>query len=563
VAGILVSQVSNTDQGSIRTWPWWLCGCLALIVISALTLLPLASMIAEAGTIDWATALSDTYTQRVIRFSFYQALLSTLLSLGCALPVALALAHTPRFTGRSLIVTLFSLSLVIPTIVAIYGIVAVYGRTGWLSQLRESAGLEPLTFYGLAGILIAHVFFNMPLAARVMLTSLEAIPQTNWRLARQLGMSPLSLWRFIEWPTLRGQLPGLALLVFTLCFTSFAIVMTLGGGPRATTIEVAIYHSIRFDFDIPMAVTLACIQLGICLVLTLLSTLFKTDTDLGFQGMPVLIYTKDRKGSTQFSNTAMWNNPLQRFNNSLIIGAASVFVVAPLLALVISSINSTTLEVITDARTLMAVVNTCVAALCSAMLATTLALGLLISARHLRIRLKLARSGQWLQLAGNMILIIPPVVLGTGLFLLLRPVADVFSIALLLVILINSLMALPFVLRIMDAPMMRAAGQHDRLIRSLGIEGFSRWRYIDWPQLRKPLAMAFAFAATLSAGDLSAIALFGSEQVTTLPLLLYQRMGSYRLEEAAVTAGMLLLLCLLLFLVLQRLIGGKEHAHTG
>lgn len=565
MAGVLVSQLNYTcdHQSQRRPWPWWLCGGAALSVIAALTLLPLASMIVEAGSIHWTNALHDTYTQRVIRFSFYQALLSTALSLGFALPVALALAHTPRFAGRSFIVTLFSLSLVIPTIVAIYGIVAVYGRTGWFSHLRDLIGLEPLTFYGLTGILIAHVFFNMPLAARVMLLSLDTIPQTNWRLARQLGMSPSSAWRFIEWPTIRGQLPGLALLIFTLCFTSFAIVMTLGGGPRATTIEVAIYQSLRFDFDIPMAVTLACIQLVICLLLTLLSTLFKTDTDLGFQNVVRLNITSTKATSALTFKVELWNSPLQRLANALLIATACVFVVAPLLALLISGFNRRTLSVITDPSTLQAIANTCVAAMSSAGIAMGLAMGLLVSARHLRIRMKFARSGQWLQLAGNMILIIPPVVLGTGLFLLLRPYADVFSIALLLVILINSLMALPFVLRIMDAPMMRAASQHDKLIRSLGVQGWARWRYIDWPQLRYPMAMAAAFAATLSAGDLSAIALFGSEQVTTLPLLLYQRMGSYRLDEAAVTATLLLLLCLVLFLTLQRLIGGKNHAIPG
>ena len=557
MAGILVGQISRLQYSLNRTWPWWSGGVVALVVIMALTIAPLVSMLVEAGTIDWKTALSDTYTQRVVWFSLYQALLSTLLSLGCAIPVALALAHSPSFHGRRFLVTLFSLSLVIPTIVAIYGIVAVYGRTGWLSRAREIIDLEPLSFYGLSGILIAHVFFNMPLATRVMLTSLESIPQSNWRLARQLGMSSLSIWRFIEWPVLRGQLAGLALLVFTLCFTSFAIVMTLGGGPRATTIEVAIYQSLRFDFDIPMAVTLACLQLGICLFLTLLSTLFKTDSDIGFENVTEL--TKNTASSSLLMNTALWDSRWQKLASLMLITAASLFVIAPLMALLISSVNSSTLSVITDSTTLRAIANTCIAALFSAVFAIGLALGLLVSARHLRIRLQYSRSGQWLQLAGNMILIIPPVVLGTGLFLLLRPYADVFSIALLLVIVINSLMALPFVLRIMDAPMMRTAEQHDKLIRSLGVQGFSRWRHIDWPQLRKPIALATAFAATLSAGDLGAIALFGSERVTTLPLLLYQRMGSYRMEEAAVTAGLLLLLCLTLFIVLQRLIGGKNR----
>ena len=110
--------------------------------------------------------------------------------------------------------------------------------------------------------------------------------------------------------------------------------------------------------------------------------------------------------------------------------------------------------------------------------------------------------------------------------------------------------------------MMNAASKQDQLIQSLGIQGWNRLRLLDWPQLRQPIALSLALSATLAAGDLSAIALFGSDRVQTLPLLLYQRMGSYRLEEAAVTAGMLLLLCLILFHSIQWLAGRESRAAT-
>lgn len=544
-----------------RTWPWWASGAASATLIGLLTLLPLGAMVLEAGSIAWSNILGDTYVQRVVQFSLVQATLSTALSVMFAIPIALALSHRPHFTGRTLIVTLFSLSLVIPTIVAIYGIVAVYGRTGWLSSLLNFISLPAIDFYGLNGILIAHVFFNMPLATRIMLVSLEAIPAENWRLATQLGMKPLALFRHIEWPNLRGQLPGIALLIFTLCFTSFAIVMTLGGGPGATTIEVAIYQSLRFDFDINLTVALACIQMVICLSLMALTTLFKNNTNLNAQ--PFTLWTENEHTTAEQSTMARlwagtWLNALHWF----VILGASLYVLAPLVALIISSLNTKTLSVLVDGITVQAMFNTIVTSLASATCALTLAIGLLASTRHLRIRLKKERSGQWLQLMGNVILILPPLVLGTGLFLLLRPFADVFSIALLLVVVINSLMALPFVIRLLDAPLMRTANAQDKLIQSLGIRGWNRWRLIDWPQLKRPIALSLALSATLSAGDLSAIALFGSERIRTLPLLLYQRMGSYRLEEAAVTAGLLLILCLILFSALQRLGGGGTHVNT-
>lgn len=543
------------------TPPWWFSGAVALSIIAAATLLPLMAMVSEAGTIDWADILGNRYMQRVITFSFTQAALSTVLSVLLAIPVALALAHSPTFPGRRLIINLFSLSLVIPTIVAIYGIVAVFGRSGWISALSTSLSLPPLSIYGLPGILIAHVFFNMPLVARIVLVNLQNIPAENWRLARQLGMGPLSVLRYIEWPAIRNQLAGLALLVFTLCFTSFAIVMTLGGGPRATTIEVAIYQALRFDFDINLAVALAIVQLLVCIAFMALSTLSAPERDLGFS-TPGLLGTQSEHSTKQQEPDPLWASRRWQLLHGLIITTASVFVLLPLLALALSAFNGKTLSVLLDAHTIGAAGNTVMAAMSAAVLAQLLGIGLLISTRHLRIRLHRDRPGQWLQLAGNIILVLPPLVLGTGLFLLLRPFADVFSLALMLVILINSLMALPFVLRILDGPVMQSANQHDRLIQSLGLRGWSRWRWIDWPQLKRPVALSLALSATLSAGDLSAIALFGSERVRTLPLLLYQRMGSYQLEEAAVTAGVLLLLCLILFSSIQWLIAGARRADS-
>ena len=540
-------------------WPWWLSGAIALLLIVAVALLPLAAMLREAGSIDWPDVLGNTYLQRVIRFSVFQASLSTLLALVTAIPVALALSHKPVFPGRSTVIAVFSLSLVIPTIVAIYGIVAVYGRSGWLNEILSLLAIPPMGLYGLPGILIAHVFFNMPLAARILLTSLDTIPDDNWRLSKQLGMSPWAIFRYVEWYRLRGQLPGLALLIFTLCFTSFAIVMTLGGGPRSTTIEVAIYQALRFEFDITLAVALASIQLLICLCLMALSTLAKQDSNLGFHAYAATSNYKSEPHEYTIKQ-GLWRGMSWNIAHWSAIVVASTFVMLPLIALTVSAFNRKTLSVITNSSTLQALSNTIIVSLVAASLSVSLALCLLTSTRHMRIRLKHDRLGQWVQLTGNIILVLPPLVLGTGLFLLLRPYADVFSIALVLVVIINSLMALPFVLRILDGPMMSAANHQDRLLQSLGISGFNRWRFIDWPQLRKPLALSLALATTLSAGDLSAIALFGSERVRTLPLLLYQRMGSYRLEEAAVTAGLLLLLCLILFASIQWLLGGRNHA---
>jgi len=542
---------------------------MALSALFAFAILPLIAVIVHAGDIPWSEILGNRYFQRVVQFSFYQATLSTLISILLAIPLAVALSHHRHFPGRGVLITVFSLSLVIPTIIAIYGIVAVFGGSGWISQSLSIFSIEPLPFYGLTGILIAHVFFNMPMATRVFLQSLEHIPSEQWRLAHQLGIQGSSAFRLIEWPQLRGHIAGLSVLIFTLCFTSFAIVMTLGGGPRATTIEVAIFQALRFDFDIPTAVALACIQLLICLSLTLLSTVFKTDHTVGLNierhDTDIPNSTTNTKAHIPFwpskfrtETNTRYDTPIVRSTITLVVERTlilltTLFIMAPLLALLLAAFNDAFLSTLTDKSTLKALANSTMVAIAAAFISLALSLSLLFSSRHLRIRLRKERSGTWLQLCGNIILILPPLVLGTGLFLLLKPFADVFSIALFLLVIINSLMALPFLLRILDGPIMQSAKTHDRLVQSLGIHGWNRWRYIDWPVLKKPVGFGLALAATLSVGDLGAIALFGSDKIQTLPYLLYQRMGSYRLDEAAVTASILLLLCLVLFFGLQKL----------
>ena len=100
----------------------------------------------------------DSYLRRVIYFSVLQAGLSTLLSVSLGLIVARAFARFGKFPLRGLILSLFGLPLVVPAIVAVLGIISVYGSQGWL-PLGSS-------LYGLNGILLAHLFFNLPLVVK-------------------------------------------------------------------------------------------------------------------------------------------------------------------------------------------------------------------------------------------------------------------------------------------------------------------------------------------------------------------------------------------------------------
>ena len=87
------------------------------------------------------------------------------------------------------------------------------------------------------------------------------------------------------------------------------------------------------------------------------------------------------------------------------------------------------------------------------------------------------------------------------------------------------------------------------------MHGFTRLRVVELRALKRPLAQALAFACVLSIGDFGVVALFGNEDFHTLPFYLYQQIGSYRSQDGAVTALLLLLLCFLLFSVIEKLPG--------
>lgn len=539
---------SRHPVSSGRRTLWWLPGSAATLVILLLSIGPLVALLWQAGALSPRALLGDPYLRHVLGFSLWQALLSTLLSLGLAIPVARALARR-RFTGRRLLLKLFGLSLVLPVIIAIFGMVAVHGRQGWLPQLLHGLGLDPGNYlYGLFGILLAHVFFNMPLAARLILQSIESIPESSWRLASQLGMRSSHIFRLLEWPLIRGILPGLASLIFMLCFTSFTTVLALGGGPKSTTLEVAVYQALRFDFDLATAGGLALVQLLLTLALLLLQHKLQTTPASRLTSRrPCLRPDRHQKGSALVDGLA------------LTMGLA-IFL-PPLLAIVVAGFNPGLLAALGSPRLWQAAGQSLGIALAAGSLATLLGAGLLLTSRHLRVRDRKRRAAALWEASGSMILMIPAVVLSTGLFILFMPFTDVFALGPWLVVLVNALMALPYVLRTLSAPMQLVVRQYDRLADSLGVRGLHRLRLVEWPLLRRPLALAMALSMILSLGDLGAIAMFGSQTLTTLPWLLYQQLGSYRLTEAAATALLLLTLCFSLFWLVERGLGGRHVDH--
>jgi len=165
-------------------------------------------------------------------------------------------------------------------------------------------------------------------------------------------------------------------------------------------------------------------------------------------------------------------------------------------------------------------------------------------------------------ITGYLPLVVPPLVLGTGLFILLRPGLGNTAQGWFLVSFINGLMAVPFVLQVLRGPIATVDTSTLRQADQLGILGWYRWRWLYWPQMRRPIALGLAYGVALSLGDFGVIALFGSPGEPTLPVLLYQQLGSYRVGDAAGTGLWLLGLLIVIFASLSRVTQPKPHQHS-
>lgn len=463
----------------------------------------------------------DAYVVRVLGFTLLQAGLSALLSLALGLPLARALARQSVFPGRGALLRLLNLPLALPAITVIIGIIEVYGTDGWLGGL--------FSIYGLEGILLAHVFFNAPLAARLILADLERIPAESWKLGAQLGFSAGAFWRRVEWPAIRQGLAGAGLLIFLLCASSFAVVLTLGGGPRATTLEVAIYQTLRADFDPGRASVLALVQLALCISLAFLAQKWG-----GLDhGWPML-----RLGSRRYDG----QTPAARLFDGAIILLAVLLLLPPLAALAATGL----FRIEASALLLQATATSLALGMASAVLAFALVWPLAVLA---------VRGGQWRKITAVAVLgawIVPPAALATGWFISLIAYAGSVGLAAFLVIAMNALMSLPFAARALLPALAQSADAHDRLCLSLGLSGWARFRLVEVPVMKRAIGLALVMALILSLGDLTAISLFGTHDFVTLPALIHRQMGSYRFDQAIGTALVLGLIVLVFSSLAER-----------
>lgn len=540
------SQPSSDDRLILPRRPLRLIGGAAVaLAIAGLVVLVLWSILHAAAS-EPATTQSTIDIAHLLRMTSIQAGLTTILSLIVGTALAWCLNRL-TFPGRGLVVGLFAAAIVTPGLIVAFGLLSVWGRNGWINAALSPFGLaidNPM--FGLPGILFAHVILDAAFAARVLLARLDAIPTARLKTGQSLALGAYERFAIIDWPAIRGAIPGLAAIIFLLAFTSFPIVLLLGGGPANQTLEVAIYSAVRLAFDLKGAVNLALVQIGVCSVIILLaSALAPVPTSLG----P--------------STGQNWSDrPAARALQWLILGVCLLAFVLPLLSVLVDGLSpglAGIASVVTRQSFWNALVTSLVIGLSSAVLC--IAFALILAMARATTASHFARIG--LGLPAYAYLAVPAVVLALGFFLAVRNLgirSD--SAAPYVVIIANALLSLPFAIATLGPPLEAIARGQGRLVRALSLSGWQQFTLVELPLLGRDLGVAFALAFCFSLGDLGVISLFGTQDFATLPLLMYRALGTYRSNDAAVIAALMLILSLTAFTALPRLFEKLSHAQA-
>ena len=471
--------------------------------------------------------LSSTRTLKILWFTFWQAGVSTLLTLICALPCAFVLSHY-AFKGKKIIKILASIPFVLPAIVVAAAFQACFGENK-----------HPLFL-----ILLAHVFYNFSVMLRIITGFLSSLQGRIKEAAMVLGANSLQVFLYIILPLLKPALLAASTLVFIFCFSSFGIVLVLGG-PSYSTIETEIYRQAAHLFNLPLASFLSLIQIVFTFILMWIYTLF----------------TKKAAKFTPDAEKANLRKP-ELWWEKIIITATVTFIIClcviPLLALVMKSFtyNGETSFVFYKAlfenRTDsifyippfhaikfsflfagMALVIALITGVCAAFFIRFCDTNIdnkLTSFFDPIFMLPLSTSAVTLGFGIIITLDKPPLNLRTSIFLI--PIA-------------HALVGFPFVLRSI-LPALRSIPQNfSDAAAMLGASPLQIFRSIDFPLISKALVAGAIFAFTISLGEFGATIFTARPDTPTIPIAIYRFLG----QPGAINYGQAMAISTILMVV--------------
>ena len=530
--------------------PFWAAPItwLPLAFLGAFFAYPLVSILStslagEAQTTLLATLL-DPSVLRIAAWTSGQALLSSLMTVLLALPGAAILAQV-HFPGKRLAASLISVPFVLPT-VAVAAAFSTLTSPDTLAGRLMATILEPRENPRLAPIVAAHVFYNFGLAARIIASAWEHIPSCIPEAAATLGASGWTRFFRIHLPLLAPSLAATGILIFALCFSSFGIVLLLGGG-RLATVEVAIYNAAVGRLDLGAAASLAILQMGVsALLFWALARLGRTDSPLG-----------SAPPARTWQTLPSWiQGAVLGYSALVLLG-----IITPLGALVLESLrihDQWTLEayrLLIHAPRTSALAAPPLDSLANSLTYAALAVAIALPCGvAVALGLRSSRGRRTLETLCMLPMTTSAATLGLGLLLALHTPWWDGRTSIWAIPIAHALVAFPLVLRTIQ-PAVDSIPAH--LLQGAATLGATPWTTlcrITLPLLARPMAVAASFAAAVSIGEFGASLFLVRPNTPTLPIAIYRTLslpGSLNYAQAMALCTIVMLVCTLFGLTAQ------------
>ncbi|MFY9367689.1 MAG: iron ABC transporter permease [Desulfomonilia bacterium] len=502
------------------------------------------------------TALFSTGSSlRILWFTTWQAALSTVLTVVLALPAAYVFARY-RFPGKSLIQSCTTIPFVLPSVVVAAAFSALLGDRGlaneWLMVIWGFSSPPIRLEQSLAFILMAHVFYNFTVVLRIVGGFWSRIHPGLSHAAQVLGASPWQAFWKVTFPVLRPGIMAASLLVFIFCFSSFGVILILGG-PRYSTIEVAIYRQAVHLFNLPMAAALSLLQ--ICFMFAFMWVYTRLQRAASVELTPEAGRIVQRDIATGKDRLIVWGT----------VSFMLVLLAAPLLALAFRSLSTEGGLSLLYYRALfqnpsqsifyIPPVSAIGYSVGYAAVALVMSLCIALPAALFLSRDR-GRATSLLDPLFMLPLATSSVTLGFGYIIALDEPPLNLRTSLLIVPLAHTLVAYPFVVRsILPALRSIPAGLRESAVL-LGAAPSQVWWKVTAPLIRMPLVVGAIFAFTVSLGEFGATIFLARPELPTMPLAIYRflgRPGALNYGQAMAMSTILMIVTAAGFLLLERL----------
>jgi thiamine transport system permease protein len=475
-----------------------------------------------SGLLD---AVRNPGVRRVIGFTFKQAAISTLLTLLVGLPGAYLFGRF-NFRGKKVLRALTGVPFVMPTLVVAAGFYALLGPTGWINSTLENLlrlDSPPISFVNTFGaILTAHVFYNTTIVLRVVGDYWSRLDPRLESAARVLGANRWAAMLEITLPLLLPAIAAAALLVFIFDFTSFGVVLVLGG-PTFATMEVEIYYQTISLFNLPTAATLSLLQVGLTLLLTVVYTRLTSRIQ-----QPVQLSSRGRTQRPLVSRRS-------RLLAGLLISALLLFLISPLAALAGKSLTGSEPGAPLTLAYYRSLANRPRESLFYLPPGAALGVSLGYGTITVLLALFLGLPAAWSLAKKNLtfldrildpILMLPlgtsAVTLGLGFLVALDQPPLNLRTSPLLVPLAHTLVAFPFVVRSLTPALASIQPRLRQAAAVLGASPKQVAREVDLPLIGRALLVAATFAFTISIGEFGASSLITRPEYPTVPVVIYR-----------------------------------------